>query len=139
MTAVVLSMVLLSFAMFGWYQLGPAIRSEITWAQAATLLFFIFIMIVGMLSIGYSRLWAVDGQVIVRNGPLIRRYSVHEIAGLRLRSGDAWSSLLIKRDGGLKRQPVLAIQFLEGEAGQRKVIELRRWLVAHGATSQDVT
>ena len=52
---------------------------------------------------------------------------------------DAWSSLLIKRDGGLKRAPVLAIQFLEGEAAQRKVIELRRWLVEHGATSQDVT
>ena len=139
MTAVVLSMVLLAFAMFGWYQLGPEIRGEITWPQAATLLFFIFFMIFVMLSVGYSRLWAADDQVIVRNGPLVRRYSVNEIAGLRLRSGDAWSSLLIKRDGGLKRQPVLAIQFLEGEAGQRKVIELRRWLVAHGAPSQDVT
>mgnify|MGYP000849653762 CR=1 FL=1 len=139
MTAVVLSMVLLAFAMFGWWQLGPEIRSEITWPQAATLLFFIFFMIFVMLSVGYSRLWAADEQVVVRNGPLVRRYSVNEIAGLRLRSGDAWSSLLIKRDGGLKRAPVLAIQFLEGEAAQRKVIELRRWLVEHGATSQDVT
>ena len=33
MTAVVLSMVLLAFAMFGWWQLGPEIRSEITWPR----------------------------------------------------------------------------------------------------------
>ena len=33
---------------------------------------------------------------------------------------------------------MLAIQFLEGEAAQRKVVELRRWLVDHGATSRDV-
>ena len=37
----------------------------------------------------------------------------------------------------LKRAPVLAIQSLEGEAAEAKLIELRRWLVANGATSRD--
>ncbi|MFT3887181.1 MAG: hypothetical protein QM713_03325 [Arachnia sp.] len=138
MTAVVLSMVLLAFAMFGWWQLGPEIRSQVTWAQGGTLLFFVLFMIFVMLSVGYSRLWASGDEVVVRNGPLIRRYRVDQIAGVRLRSGDAWSSLLIKRDGELKRQAVLAIQFLEGPSGQRKVVELRRWLVERGATSRDV-
>ena len=31
---------------------------------------------------------------------------------------------------------MLAVQFLEGERGQRKVKEIRRWLVANGATSK---
>lgn len=137
MTSVVLSIVLLSFSFFGWWAIGKEIRDQITWPQAATLLFFVLLMIGIMLSVGYSRLWAVDGQVTVRNGPILRRYPVSQIAGLRLRSGEAWASLLIKTDDGLKRKPVLAIQSLEGEQGQRKVKDLRRWLVANGATSKD--
>jgi len=134
MTAVVLSIVLLSASMFGWWAIGEEIRDKITWPQAGTLLFFVFLMIGMMLSIGYSRLWADERGVIVRNGPFIRRFSIAQIAGVRLRPGDAWTSLLIKTDGEeLKRQPVLAIQFLEGEAGRRKVVDLRRWLVAQGA------
>lgn len=138
MTSVVLSLVLLSFAMFGWWALGKAIREQITWLQAGTLLFFLFFMIGVMLSIGYSRLWANAEGITVRNGPILRTYPIDQIAGVRLRKGDAWSSLLLKGEGELKRKPVLAIQSLEGEAAQRKLIELRRWLVEHGATSRDV-
>ncbi|MDO5677341.1 MAG: hypothetical protein Q4G35_07515 [Propionibacteriaceae bacterium] len=139
MTSVVLSIVLLSSAMFGWWAIGAEIREQITWFQAATLLFFVFVMIGIMLSIGYSRLWAADGVVTVRNGPILRRYPVDQIAGVRLRPGDAWSSLLIKSDGELKRKPMLAIQFLEGENGRRKLVDLRRWLKAQGATSEGYT
>ena len=137
MTAVVLSIVLLSFAMFGWYALGKEIRDQITWIQAATLLFFMLFMIGVMLSVGYSRLWADENGVTVRNGPIMRRYPIERIAGVRLRKGDAWSSLLLKGEAELKRAPVLAIQSLEGEAAEAKLIELRRWLVANGATSRD--
>lgn len=138
MTGVVLSIVLLSFAMFGWWSIGEKIRSQITWAQGGTLLFFILVMIAIMLSIGYSRIWADERGVTVRNGPIVRRFPVDRIAGVRLRQGDAWSSLLLKNDGQeLKRQPMLAIQFLEGEQGRHKVVELRRWLVANGASSSD--
>lgn len=139
MTSVVLSMVLLAFSMFGWWALGPEIREQITWPQAATLLFFVFVMIAIMLSIGYSRMWAADGVVTVRNGPFLRRYPVESIAGVRLRPGDAWSSLLVKDDGELRRKPMLAIQFLEGENGKRKIVDLRKWLKQQGATSQGYT
>ena len=138
MTAVVLSIVLLSFSMFGWWALGKEIRNQVTWLQAATLLFFVFVMIGVMLSVGYSRLWANEQGITVRNGPILRKYPIEQIAGVRLRKGDPWSSLLLKGEGELKRKPVLAIQSLEGEAGERKLIELRRWLVEHGATSRDV-
>ena len=138
MTSVVLSIVLLSFAMFGWYALGKEIRNQITWPQAATLLFFLFFMIGVMLSVGYSRLWANEEGLTVRNGPFLRKYPIENIAGVRLRKGDPWSSLLLKGGEELKRKPVLAIQSLEGEAAQRKLVELRRWLVANGATSRDV-
>ena len=124
MTAIIASIVLLASALFGWWALGPEIRQQVTLAQAGTLLFFVAVMIGVMLSIGYSRLWAQDGVVTVRNGPIVRRYPVDQIAGFRLRPGDAWSSLLIKDDGALQRKPVLAVQFLEGERGQRKVVDL---------------
>lgn len=139
MTSVVASIVLMSAALYGWWALGQEIRSQITWLQGATLLFFVLVMIVVMLSIGYSRIWAADDVVTIRNGPLVRRYRIDSIAGLRLRSGDAWATLLIKEGGEVKRQPTLAIQSLEGQRAQRKVRQLRRWLVAHGATSKDVT
>lgn len=138
MTGVVLSIVLMASALFGWWALGKEVRDRVTWAQAGTLLFFVLLMVGIMLSIGYSRLWANEDGVTVRNGPFVRRYRVEDIAGVRLRPGDAWSSLLIKGTGEVRRRPVLAIQFLEGAEGQRKVVELRRWLVDRGATSRDV-
>lgn len=138
-TAAVLSIVLFAFALYGWSAIGKDIRDQITWPQAATLLFFIFVMVGMMLSLGYSRLWAENGKVVVRNGPVVRRYTVDQIAGLRLRQGDPWAYLLVKHEGATRRRAVLAIQALEGDKAQRKVRELRRWLVAQGASSEDVT
>lgn len=139
MTAVVLSIVLLAFSLYGWWAIGTEIRNRVTWPQAATLLFFVLLMIGIMLSVGYSRLWADGDEVVIRNGPVLRRFPVSQIAGVRMRPGDAWASLLIKSDGVLNRKATLAIQSLEGEQAQRKVKELRRWLVAHGATSEGFT
>ena len=65
------------------------------------------------------------------------RFQANDYAG-GLSSAIEKMSLLIKGEGELRRRPVLAIQFLEGEAAKRKVVELRRWLVEHGATSRDV-
>lgn len=137
-TGVVLSIVLMSSALYGWWAIGRDIRDRITWAQGATLLFFVLLMVAILLSVGYSRLWADENGVTVRNGPLLRRYRIEDIAGVRLRKGDAWAGLLIKGGDELKRRPVLAIQSLEGAAAERKVVELRRWLVERGATSRDV-
>lgn len=138
MTGVVSSIVLMAFALYGWWALGKEIRDRVTWPQAGTLLFFVLLMVAIMLSIGYSRLWADENGVTVRNGPLLRRYRIEDIAGVRFRKGDAWAGLLIKGEDELKRRPVLAIQALEGTAAEHKVVELRRWLVERGATSRDV-
>lgn len=138
-TSVVGSVVLLLAAMWGWYAIGASIRSQITWFQAATLLFFLVFMIAMMLSIGYSRIWADEDGVVVRNGPLLRKFRIDEVAGLRLRDGDPWAYLLIKHNGGVKRRAVLAIQTLEGAKAKRKIRALRVWLKAHGANSDGVT
>lgn len=137
-TAAVLSIVLFSFALYGWSAIGKSVRDQITWPQAFTLLFFMLLMVAIMLSLGYSRLWAEAGVVTVRNGPILRRYPVDQIAGLRLRHGDPWAYLLVKHEGKARRKAVLAIQALEGEKAQGKVRELRRWLVAQGASSEGV-
>ncbi|MDO5735744.1 MAG: PH domain-containing protein [Propionibacteriaceae bacterium] len=139
MTSVLLSVILLIFAMYGWYALGADIRAQVSLFQGATLLAMMLLMIGIMLSVGYSRLWADERGVTVRNGPVLRRFTVDQIAGLRLRSGDAWAYLLIKDNGTVKRRAVLSIQQLEGNAGKRKLRELRDWLKANGATSKDVT
>lgn len=139
LTSVVLSGILLIFALYGWYAIGYDIRSQISWIQGATLLFFVLAMIALMLSIGYSRLWADEKGVTVRNGPVLRKFSVDQIAGLRLRSGDAWAYLLIKDGSGVKRRAVLSIQQLEGTQGKRKLRDLKAWLKANGATSAGIS
>ncbi len=139
LTSVVLSGILLIFALYGWYAIGSDIRSQISWVQGATLLFFVIAMIALMLSIGYSRLWADEKGVIIRNGPVLRKFSVDDIAGLRLRNGDAWAYLLIKDGSGVKRRAVLSIQQLEGNQAKRKIRELREWLKANGATSKGIS
>ncbi len=139
LTAVVLSGILLIFALYGWYAIGSDIRSQISWLQGATLLFFVIAMIALMLSIGYSRLWADEKGVTIRNGPVLRKFSVDDIAGLRLRSGDAWAYLLIKDGSGVRRRAVLAIQQLEGAQGKRKLRALKAWLKANGATSKGIS
>lgn len=139
MTAVVLSLVLLSAAGYAWYAIGATIRAQVSWSQMAVWLFLIFLMIGIMLSFGYSHLWADDRGVTVRNGPRLKRHTIESIAGVRLRKGDAWGYLLIKKpEGGIKNYPVLAIQSAEGNRARRKVNQLRAWLKAHGATSRDL-
>ena len=137
-TAVLLSAILLLASLWGWWAVGPEVRSEITWLQGGTLLFFVFVMIAIMLSVGYSRVWADEEGVTVRNGPLVKRYTMDQVAGLRMRSGDAWAYLLVKTDEGVQRRAMLAVQQLEGAAGRRKLRSLRDWLKANGATSKGV-
>lgn len=138
-TSVVGSLVLLLAAMWGWYAVGASIRSQMTWFQAATLLFFLVFMIVMMLSIGYSRIWADEDGVVVRNGPVLRKFRIDEVAGLRMRDGDPWAYLLVKHQSGVKRRAVLAIQSLEGAKAKRKIRALRVWLKANGANSDGIT
>lgn len=141
-TALVLSVVLFLGALLVWYLLGPGVRAQVTLPQAATLLFIVLFMVAAMLSVGYSHLWAAGGEVVIRNGPVMRRYQIDEIAGLRLRKGDPWAYLLIKdpnSESGTARKAVLAIQSLEGDKGQQKVRRLRRWLKENGATSEGIT
>lgn len=140
-TAVVLSMILLAGALYFWWVLGPGVRAKVSTLQLATLVLFLIVMIAMMLGIGYSHIWATDQQVVIRNGPFIRHYSVSEIVGLRLRKGDPWAYLLVKDESsetGYRRRPTLAIQSLEGEGAHKKVRELRRWLKANGATSDGI-
>lgn len=140
-TAVLLSMVLLSGALYAWYAVGKSVRDQISWVQAATLLFFVFAMIGIMLAIGYSHIWAREGEVVIRNGPVMRRFRVEDVVGLRLRKGDPWAYLLVKDPGseaGYRRRATLAIQSLEGGTATTKVHSLRRWLKANGASSEGI-
>lgn len=138
-TSIVGSVVLLLAAMWGWYAIGASIRAQVTWPQAATLLFFLVFMIAMMLSIGYSRIWADEDGVVIRNGPVLRKFRIEEVAGLRLRDGDPWAYLLVKHNGGVRRRAVLAIQSLEGARAKRKIRVLRAWLKAKGANSEGIT
>lgn len=138
-TALLFSVVLMIAAMYGWYAIGPSIRSQMSNFQVATLAFFVLIMVVIMLSLGYSRLWADEDGIAVRNGPVLRRFRVDEVVGVRLRQGDAWAYLLIKQpDGVVRKRAVLAIQQLEGTKAREKRSVLRAWLKANGASSQGV-
>ncbi|NLE98698.1 MAG: hypothetical protein GX596_12040 [Propionibacterium sp.] len=140
-TGIVLTAILMAGALAVWWALGPEIRAQVSWIQAATLLFFVVFMMGVMLMIGYSHLWAENGKIVIRNGPVLRKIDVEDVAGLRLRKGDAWAYLLVKdpeRPGSVQRRAVLAIQSLEGKRAEKKVRELRNWLKANGASSEGV-
>lgn len=137
-TGIGLSALLLVAAMVGWYAIGPDVRAQVSWGQGAIWLTLIFIMLAIMLSVGYSRLWADENGVSIRNGPMFKRLPVSAVAGLRLRKGDPWMYVLVKGTEGLEKVPVLAVQSLEGNTARRKVNQLRAWLKANGATSKDV-
>lgn len=138
-TALLFSVVLMISAMYGWYAIGPSIRSQMSNFQVGTLAFFVLVMVAIMLSLGYSRLWADEDGIVVRNGPVLRRFRVDEVVGVRLRQGDAWGYLLVKQpDGVVRKRAVLAIQQLEGTKAREKRLVLRAWLKANGASSQGV-
>lgn len=140
LTSLVLSAVLFIAVLYGWYALGPEIRDQISTSQTITLLVVALGMVAIFMSVGYSRLYADERGVIIRNGPVLRKFTIDQVAGLRLRDGDPWAYLLVKDgDGGVKRRAVLAIQQLEGVRAKRKVSQVRRWLKANGATSKGIT
>lgn len=140
LTSLVLSVTLFISVLYGWYAIGPEIRAQISGIQAITLLVVALGMLAILMSIGYSRLYADERGVVIRNGPVRRKFSVDQVAGIRLRDGDPWAYLLVKNDeGGVRRRAVLAIQQLEGARGKRKITQVRRWLKANGATSQGIT
>lgn len=140
LTSLVLSVTLFISVLYGWYAIGPEVRGQISGSQAITLLMVALAMLVIMLSIGYSRLYADERGVVIRNGPVRRQFSIDEVAGVRLRDGDPWAYLLVKDGkGGVRRRAVLAIQQLEGVRGKRKITAVRRWLKDNGATSQGIT
>ncbi len=140
LTSLVLSAVLFIAVLYGWYAIGPDIRSQVSVSQTITLLVVALGMVAIMMSVGYSRLYADERGVIIRNGPVRRRFTIEQVAGLRLRDGDPWAYLLVKDgEGGVRRRAVLAIQQLEGVRGKRKVSQVRRWLKANGATSHGIT
>ena len=139
-TSLVLSVVLFMAVLYGWYAIGPEIRGQISGSQAATLLIVALGMLAIMMSVGYSRLYADERGVTIRNGPVRRKFTIDQVAGVRLRDGDPWAYLLVKDGkGGVRRRAVLAIQQLEGVRGKRKVSQVRRWLKANGATSKGIT
>lgn len=140
LTSLVLSVTLFIAVLYGWYAIGPGIRGQISGFQAITLLVVAVGMLGIMMSVGYSRLYADERGVVIRNGPVRRKFSIDQVAGLRLRDGDPWAYLLVKDGkGGVRRRAVLAIQQLEGVRGKRKVTTVRRWLKANGATSRGVS
>ena len=140
LTSLVLSAVLFIAVLYGWYAIGPDIREQVSVSQAITLLVVALGMVAIFMSVGYSRLYADERGVIIRNGPVLRKFTIEQVAGLRLRDGDPWAYLLVKDGaGGVRRRAVLAIQQLEGVRAKRKVTQVRRWLKANGATSKGIT
>ncbi|MDO4718134.1 MAG: PH domain-containing protein [Propionibacteriaceae bacterium] len=129
-TALVGSIVLMVLAMYGWFSLGQEIRAKVTEFQLATLIFFVLVMVAIMLSIGYSRMWANDDGVTVRNMFRVRTFALSDIVGVRFREGDPWAFLLLRDEGAEepKRHAILAIQSLERGEATTKVLRLRQWL-----------
>ncbi|MGJ3509319.1 PH domain-containing protein [Enemella sp. A6] len=148
-TAIILSLVLVAAALFGWYRLPSDIQGEFNVWQIATLIVFILVMMAMMLGLGLCRVRADAKGVFVRNGLLSETYRWDEIRGVRYRQGDPWAYLLLdptvgqKVHGGdkFRRRQMIAIQNPDGQrardAADRLVQMARYYASDAGGSASD--
>lgn len=136
-TSISLSILLVAASIFGWFMMDARVRSQFTWPQIATLLFFIAFMVALMLAIGLSKAVATAEGLLVRNVVVTRRYPWEQVEGVGIGEGDAWAYLTLAPstehpDG--ETVMLLAIQRAEGgDTAQARVTELRELVAAHRA------
>lgn len=128
-TAILLSLIIVGSAVFGWYALPPDIRSLFTGFQVVTLLAILGGLVAVMLWLASSFVRADEQGLTFRNGP--RRHVVpwSEVRGIQYDHSDSWAHVLV--DGEQERWPLLGIQRNDGARAKQAVEDLReRWATA---------
>jgi len=125
-TGTVLSVVLLVGSIALWAAMGPLARSQWTWPQLVTIVFFLLAMIAAMMSVGLSVVRVGPEGVTVRNALRTHRYTWDRVHDFEMNPGDPWVNLELSdaADDGTTRM-VLAVQRAEGDAAEERLALLR--------------
>jgi hypothetical protein len=132
--AVVMSVALCGIAIGGWFALPLSLRSQFTVSQLVTLLAFLAVLELIVISMAASYVRAdVDG-LRFRNG--LRSHAVPwaQVHKIMLRPGDPWAMLLLQPSDGspfevdldAEKRQLMGIQANDGATAQQAVEELRR-------------
>lgn len=133
-TGAALSTVLVVGALAMWAGLGPGLRAQFTVPQVLTLLLFLAVMVLIMMSVGLSSVVVDDEALHVRNALWSRHYPWREVLGVSLGDGDPWAYIVLtptEEHPEGRTQMALAIQRSEGRRVEGRVEELRRLVAEH--------
>lgn len=111
-----LSAVLLVATAIGWLALPPDIQVQFTGVQLATLLFFVLVMVVFMMSVGLSYVRVDTDALVLRNGVVTQRIAWAEIRGFRFTENDPWAYVLLT--GEPEQRALLGIQRTDRERAE---------------------
>lgn len=108
---------------------GVALPSDIefTTFELITLAVLLGGVLWGLHGVGRSRVSADDDGVVVVNGYRTHRFAWSDVAGISMKNGDPWPTLLTSDD---RRVMLFAIQATDGQRARTAVQDLRARLGA---------
>jgi hypothetical protein len=134
--AAVMSVALCGIAIGGWFALPLSLRSQFTVSQRLTLLAFLALLELVVISIAASYVRADETGLRFRNG--LRSHTVPwaQVHKIVLRPGDPWAMLLLLPADGrpfevdldAEKRQLMGIQANDRTTAQQAVDELRRRL-----------
>ena len=125
-TGSVLSMVLVGGSAALWVGMDPIARSEWTWPQIATIVFFLVVIVAVVMGIGLSKVSVGPDGVTIRNAVQVNHYGWDQVDDFVMAPGDSWVHLqLVDDDQDGAAHMVLAVQRAEGDRADEHLAQLR--------------
>lgn len=116
-TAAVFTLLFAGGSVIGWFGLPESTRVLFSFAQIATLLGILAVMLIVMWLLAGSVVHATEDGLQIRNGWMRRQLAWQEIERVRLRPGDPWA-VAILRSVNAQGEPRTAVLFgLQGSEG----------------------
>ncbi|HEX2858118.1 MAG TPA: PH domain-containing protein [Propionibacteriaceae bacterium] len=125
-TGAVLSVIVVAGSVALWIGMGPITRSQWTWPQLVTIVFFLIVLVATMMAVGLSVVKVGPDGVTVRNAISTHHYTWDRVDDFVMNSGDPWVNLELRDDNdeGATRM-VLAVQRSEGDAAEERLALLQ--------------
>lgn len=134
--AVVMSVALCGIALGGWFALPLSLRDAFTTSQRLTLIAFLAVLELIVISMAASYVRADEAGLSFRNGLRSHRVAWAQVHKILLRPGDPWAIVLLLPDDGSRfevdldaeKRQLLGIQANDGATARQAVEELRQRL-----------
>ncbi|MGD7708042.1 PH domain-containing protein [Propionibacteriaceae bacterium Y2011] len=132
-TASVFTVLLVGGSLIGWFTLPGSIQDRFTFGQVATLLVILGVMLLVMWMLALSFVGTDVNGLRFRNGVRTHRLGWQEVRRIRLRPGDPWAVVLLRRTdaaGEPVQRMMMGIQSADGERARDAVRTINDHLAA---------